>query len=131
MRIKVCTENLEKIQAALDAIKGNASEHCHTAQDVLKAAREFEQKAQALGLPKGYRKGLKAIQGAFSSMPLSYKYRRKVTTINLERGSKDWFLVGVHCLMVFPNQSGACDLVLTQEQDQIVVDNFRSLYKCE
>lgn len=131
MKIKICVENLFKIQAALDAVKGNAQEHCHIASDVILTAQAFEQKAQVLGLPKAYRKGLKANHGAFIAMPLSYKYQRKVTIINLERGSKDWFLIGVFSDSVFPNESGACDLILTQEQDQIVVDNFRSLYKCE
>ena len=121
------------VAKALEAVNGRAVAHVASAQDVFDQARDAEAHLEALGIPKKERKG--ARRDYVSGEPVTAAYARKAlrssraaTRVLLERGSRDWFVVGMyrHYVGAVGGSSVTC---LTSAQERNATDRFRSQFE--
>ena len=87
-----------RINAALEAVNGRATQHTFRGNsDLAEVARMAETALDKIGLPKGERKAAVATMVSGDKLPSAYKWSRNVvrTSVTIERGPRDWFLVAV------------------------------------
>ena len=117
MKIKITTENAAKINEALDAVNGKATAFTiHFYDDVMKYAEAVEKMLEKSQLPKAERSGAAAQIRPAGPSTNAYKYAAKSTTIRIERGSKDWFLVNVSETSVHPKQNESIRITISPAQ---------------
>ena len=127
VKIKITEANLEKIQAALDAVNGKATEHTYSrAETVISIANRAEVVVLSM-LAKKDAKGARFISNSGSTMPNSYRYSRKGTQLVMERTSKGWTLTEVAEITLW-KEGGKDYLRLTLAQDKLAVSRFRKNY---
>jgi len=132
MKLKISDNPTDQaqIEDVLRGVNGAATSHTYSsASEILAIAQEAEEKLNRLGLPKKYRAGAVAEKTSGYKMPKAYRYRRIATYVKLVRGSRDWYLTCVLKVEIYPDAPDRLlSMTLTQEQDKIVVDNFRKNY---
>lgn len=68
-------------------------------------------------LPKAHRAGAKCVVlSGGGKLPNSYRYKRTVTRMVLERGRDAWFVVELAETELWPNQAGGARITLTAAQ---------------
>ena len=130
MKIKLTKENADKINAELEKVNGKSTTHTYSySHEIFKVVGEMENLLLELYIPMKQRKGAicKSVSG--KKVANSYKYSRKATSITLERGAKEWFLT--HIKSVDIGKKGHTTLILTQEQDEIAVQQLRLCYSIQ
>ena len=121
MKIRICAEYATRINEALDAVNGKATAFTVTNfKEVASYAERAEKQLEKSKLAKSERVGAFAICTPDGPSAKSYKYSAKSTTIRIERGSKDWYLVGVSDTQVSPRQNEKMIIKITQTQAEII-----------
>ncbi len=129
MKISISDENIPKLQAALDAVQGRATQHVYTGRDVVILALRAEHQLLAL-LPKTAAPGAAASARSGTALPNAYKYSRIVTRLKLSRGSKHWCLVSAKVESAY-RDAGRLGLTLTQKQADLAVARFCQNFSVE
>jgi hypothetical protein len=126
MKIKVHTNNLDKLQAALDDINGLATEHTYTNAQVLielriNASRRrrdvYLSERQAVGMRVRFTSGVEVPK-------TRYTYTRIGTTVELTLCATGWFLTAVRRATLY-NDGGSTLTILTPDLKQRALDNFQ------
>lgn len=121
--IKIEKENLNAIQAALDAVNGKATSHTlHNASSILTMVEKQEECAANL-IGKSNLSGAKYIYQSGFEVAKSFKYKRRGTQLTLERKSQSWFLTSVELIDLY-QQGGKSQLMLTETQAQLAIKRF-------
>lgn len=122
MKIKLCKQNYDKINALLLAVNGKAEEHTIIDTDEITCAVAVaSRKLNQTGVTGRNQQGAKImIISSFNKMPNSYRYKRKVTMVTLYRGKDHWFVTSIRSLELFPNQHGGVTLTLADWQEKHV-----------
>lgn len=124
MKIKICKENQSIIEAELLKVNGKSSAHCYT---VFREIEEISEKAERLLsklFPKTFFKGAQFWETSGVACANSYKGIRNVTSIRIERGSKEWFLISISKATLWPNQSGGERLLISESQKTEAINRF-------
>ena len=129
MKIKIEKKNQAAIEAALLSVNGRAHDHAYTTFGAVeKIAQESEKQVIWLVGSKKAAVGALVESTSGKDMPKAYRYSRVGTTVNIERCSTGWFLVGVAPATLY-QQGGKARLTLTDKQDGIAVACLRSQYR--
>jgi len=129
MKIKIKSNNIAALQAALEKANGNAIAHTYRhASQILEVAVGAEAQLESLNLAKGSRSGVIAAANSGGSVANSYKYSRITSTAVLKRGSSAWFLIAVSNAETFRKQAGEVIVILTSAQDAEVTAKFRAQF---
>lgn len=129
--IKVVESNKAKIEAALHAVNGHASQHAYTSYgEIAGLSARADRGLVGLGIAKSHHQGavLKAVSGG--RVPNAYKYTRRATFVALERRSAAWWLIEVAATDIYKD-GGKERLHLTQRQDVIAVEALRAGYSIQ
>lgn len=133
MKIKLCTENEEQIEAAIRKAMGRALSFCHSYADVQELAEKANKRLDEFGLLVKDRCGIRAV-GRLKGPPNSYRYSAAASSIQISRGAKDWFLIDASRDVVYPKQKERLDLFVSEEQRDKAVQNLcktLKIYACE
>jgi len=115
-------------EVALNAVNGKATAHTFTTYNALvDAAQWAEKQLNVLGIPKGQRKGAKLVALSGEAVPNAYKYQRQGTYLIMERRAAGWYLTEVEASTIY-KEGGFRRVALTQAQDTVAVQKFRSAY---
>jgi hypothetical protein len=126
--INIQEKNLGKITAALSGVNGKADSHTFTGGwEVLIAARCASAYLSELGLSKAHMIGAKVSFVSGGEVPSAYKWKRKVTVVEIERRQSGWFLNSIELHSLWGNAPKPVYL-LTSQQDDIAVAKLRSAY---
>ena len=128
MKIKISPDNAEKIEKILIETCGNGQYVYDDFDDLVAICNRFEKKMDILGLAPSMRGGAIVEDISGCSVANAYKYSRKATKVNLLRGERDWFLIGVWVQMIGTN-GGNSRLYLTEKQDERILSKVRSQYR--
>ena len=126
--ININDKNTEKITAALLAVNGRANSHTITsARQIRDIAETANDCLCDLGLSKARMVGAKVVFTSGGDVPNAYKWKRKVTLVQLERRKSGWFLNAIEAIEIWGNAPKTA-YRLTFEQDRIAVAKTRSTY---
>ena len=127
MKINTTQHSAQKIEAALLKVNGNAKfgTFAHTVtefSDVTKIIDEIEYLLTETRLPKKYWKGaiVKYTGGGLKSF---YKYAATSTAIQLERGSKNWFITAIDRATIYPGTKETFKFNLSDAQQNEIIKN--------
>ena len=93
MKIRICDENENKINALIKKIEGRATARTLDYEDILDLSEMAEKDLERYDCAKKDRSGTVAIR--HDSVLSSYKWTAESTKAEITRGSKDWFLTHV------------------------------------
>jgi hypothetical protein len=118
----------DPVEAALLAVNGKATAHTFTTYNALVDASQWaEKQLNTLGIPKGQRTGARLMALSGEAVPNAYKYSRQGTYILMERRAAGWYLTEVEASTIY-KEGGFRRVALTQAQDTVAVQKFRSAY---
>ena len=127
--INIQEKNAGKITAALLEVNGRADSHTFTGGwEVIVTARCASAYLGDLGLSNARMIGAKVSFVSGGEVPAAYKWKRKVTSVQLERRQSGWFLNSIESIEIWGNAPKPVYL-LTSQQDDIVVAKLRSAYR--
>lgn len=122
MKIRICKENRDKIQKALDAVQGRCKERTITVDDIIYSVKDIEDE---LKIPKKAMIGVKVVSDqCCQNFPNAYKYTPHSTQYGMERTSSGWFLTWVdrNPAKRFGN---TYNLTLTEAAKEALIDRFK------
>lgn len=129
MKIKIHEAYTTKIERALEQANGAHTAHTYTEfEEIEQLADEASSRLGEVGLPLKDWKGALFVARSGRRLPNKYIWPRAVTWVTLERGAKDWFLVGVEIQVTAWGEEGPRTLHLTKAQDEATVAKLRSRY---
>lgn len=121
MKIRICEENKDKIQAALDEAQGKSRERTITVTDILCSMKDVEDE---LRIPKKYMVGVKVVSDQnCQNFPNAYKYTPYSTQFGMERTASGWFLTWVDRRPT-KRAGNQYNLTLTEDAKKALVDRF-------
>lgn len=121
MKIRICEENKDKIQAALDEAQGKSRERTITVTDILCSIKDVEDELQ---IPKKHIIGVKVISDHnCQNFPNAYKYTPYSTQFGMERTASGWFLTWVERKPT-KRAGNYYNLELTEAAKSALVDRF-------
>ena len=121
MKIRICEENKDKIQVALDEVQGKSRERTITVDDIICSVKDIEDE---LRIPKKHMIGVKVVSDqCCQNFPNAYKYTPYSTQFGMERTASGWFLTWVERK---PTKRGGnqYNLTLTEDAKKALVDRF-------
>lgn len=127
MKLKVSAPNASHIEAALATVNGKAARHCYTTFSEIEQVVVRAQNMLSKLLPHSAWVGAIYTSTSGGSVSKAYGYVRAGTTVTVYRGSSDWFIIGIGSTQLSAT-GGRSSLLLTQKQDALAVDRFRSAY---
>jgi hypothetical protein len=128
MKIKISIENKDKIEQALKAINGNATEHTLTTfEEIVNVVSVTHHKIKALYIPYSKTSGISFVYGSGIPVANTYKYPRKTTVVTIQRGKAEWFLTNISETQLYPNQSGKRILKITPKHEKEAFKMFKLL----
>ena len=93
MKIRICKENRDKMQKALDAVQLRSKERTITVDDIIYSVKDVEDE---LKIAKKAMIGVKVESDqCCQDFPNAYKYTPYSTQYGMERTSSGWFLTWV------------------------------------
>lgn len=122
--IKVTSSNIYKIEAALAEINGGATAHTYTKYRHIEVIVDDLEKRLVDLVGKKHAPGARITTTSGCAMPNAYKYERRVTVVWLERRPAGWYILDIAPDKAW-KEGGRDNLILTKEQDEIAVNNFR------
>ena len=129
MKIKIKSNNIAALQAALEKANGNAIAHTYRhASQILEVAVGAETQLAALQLNKRESAGAVACACSGSRLPNAYKYARTITRVTLVRGSSDWFLTDIKSFSTFSRSEGETRVTLTAAQGAKAILKFSAQF---
>ena len=115
MKVKVTDE--QKVKTLLNEVQKKSQVRTLTFEDINWLAKTAEEKLSVISAK--YRKGAVYHAGNCGKFPNAYKYVPYGTLVNLERGSRDWFIISC--------SRGDCRgdnwMHITDEQKKQIADN--------
>ena len=130
MKIKIVEANRVAINALLDKINGKSYSHTAFHKHIFDLAESSELQLDKFDIAKKDRSGAIASGMSGGNVPSAYKYSRIVNTYTIERGSADWFLIGINKIDNWGNASKD-NLSLTPAQRDIAVHKFTSQFSVQ
>jgi len=130
MRIKICSDNSSKINAAIIAINGKPLAHTADYSEIDELAISMQNQLNDLLIAKKDQTGATASGMSGGNVPSAYKYSRIVNTFQIERGSSDWFLIDVKRVEIYGNASKS-RLSLTPAQRDIAIAKFSATFSVQ
>ena len=127
MKIKITEANRVAINALLDKINGKSYSHTAFHKHIFDLAESSELQLNKFDIAKKDRSGAIASGMSGGNVPSAYKYSRIVNTYTIERGSADWFLIGINKIDNWGNASKD-QLSLTPAQRDIAVSKFTAQF---
>ena len=129
MKIRVADETTDKIDLTLSLHQGWRQHNRLSSLDLVDCVEMAEIRLGEIGLPKGSRPGAEVILGGGSG-PQDIRDTPTVTTIaRMVRTKTGWFLVEVWSDDLYPQKTRPDHILLTSNQDNIAVANFRRQYR--
>ena len=126
--IKVTGSNAAAIEAALKSVNGKAWDHAYTVfREISHMTTVAEAACRDILNVKDIH-GAKWTETSGDRCPNSYKYKRRATTVTIERRKSGWFLVSVDATEVWKEGGGPGRLILTPEQDAAAKAKFATRY---
>jgi hypothetical protein len=126
--IKIDADHGLQLFIALEDVNGGAREHTYTSAKELEwLAERAERQLEALGVAKKRRAGASVIAVSGGRVPNSYKYRRNLTRVRMERKTAGWYLTSAERLL---GHRGGYALSLTPAQDAEAIATVRMGYDC-
>ena len=121
MKIRICKENENKLQEALNAVQWRSRERTITTTDIICSVKDVE---ETLGIPKKYMTGIKVVSDqCCQNFPNRYKYTPYSTQYGMERTSSGWFLTWVERRPT-KRAGNQYNLELTEAAKSALVDRF-------
>ncbi len=121
MRIRICIENRDKLQAALNEVQGKSRERTITVDDIIYSTRDVEEE---LKIPKKYMVGINVESDqCCQNFPNAYKYTPYSTQYGMERTSSGWFLTWVDRKPT-KRSGNQYNLTLTEDAKKALVERF-------
>jgi hypothetical protein len=130
MRIKICSDNSSKINAAIIAINGKPLAHTADYSDINELAMAMQNQLTDLSIAKKDQIGATASGMSGGNVPAAYKYSRILNTFEIERGASNWFLVNVKRIENYGNASKS-RLSLTPAQRDIAIAKFTATFSVQ
>jgi hypothetical protein len=128
MKIKVSDDNAAKIQAALDAVNGRASEHTYrTYGDIARLVTEAETRRADLRLSKREAKGIQVVSVSGDAVPTAYKWSRNATRVELTYCATGWCLTDLASTTIYADGGGSCTS-LTPDLANLAVAKFQAAH---
>ncbi len=125
MKIKICGDNLERIEKALKEANGKARERTLETFDVFNGMVDgntvLRKTFDTFEIKKGNDKRI--CGGQVNAK--SYKYRYSTTTATIQRGAKDWFLVDCRRNEFFPESGPKTGVTLTNQVKEKLIEKFK------
>ena len=130
MKIKIAQQNATKIYEALASVNGKAVSFTISSYSAVAAyAAAAEKMLEQSQLPKDERHGVVAQIRPFGPSSRAYKYAAKSTTIRIERGLKDWFLVAVSETTVYPKEAESIAVTISPAQRDTIARKALAGYR--
>lgn len=126
--IAIKPANAQRIDAALAYINGRAQSHTASADDILRAVKQAEEKLAALGVPVRDRAGAICHYTSGNRVAAAYKYERRLNKVLLIRNGSGWTMTEIKLWDAWPNTRTGISLALTAAQDAIAVAKLRETY---
>lgn len=126
--IKITLANRAAIIAALDAVNGKATTHTCRVDSIIGLAERSEKWVINLLGSKKTAVGAKVYYRSGSALPNAYKYSRRVTSVYIERKSRNWWLYSLVADDAW-RDAGGSQLILNKTQDVIAKAKFSSQYR--
>lgn len=104
MKSKIDAGNMEKLNTVLADVQGRSAVNVLDAEDLLKLAREPEERLECLCIPKVERAGASYSYAPEGPWANSYQYGQGATGVRLVRQSSAWYLVQADRIKVYPRQ---------------------------
>ncbi len=125
MKIKVNKKNENKINKLIAEIEGRARSRRKEYCNLEKMIRDCEAQFERYQLPKNLWQGNKVweYEGKGISTRSYGNYPYESTRVTIERGSKDWFLINVERVTLYPNNPSRTATDLTQPAKEYLMEN--------
>ena len=121
MKIRICKENRDKMQKALDAIQWRCKERTITVDDIIYSVKDVEDN---LKIAKKAMIGIKVVSDqCCQNFPNAYKHTPYSTQYGMERTSSGWFLIWVERRPTI-RAGNQYNLELTEAAKSALVDRF-------
>ena len=121
MKIRICKENRDKIQKALDAVQGRCKERTITVDDIIYSVKDVEDN---LKIAKKAMIGVKVESDqCCQNFPNSYKYTPYSTQYGMDRTSSGWLLTWVDRKPT-KRSGNQYNLTLTEDAKKALVERF-------
>ena len=121
MKTRICKENRDKIQKALDAVQGRCKERTITVDDIIYSVKDVEDN---LKIAKKAMIGVKVESDqCCQNFPNAYKHTPYSTQYGMERTTGGWFLTWVERRPT-KRAGNQYNLELTEAAKMALVDRF-------
>ena len=128
MKIKITDANAAKIQTALDAVNGRATDHTYRVYgDIAALVAEAETRRADLRLSKRDAKGMHIVRVSGDPVPSAYKWQRKATLVVLTYCATGWCLTDIGSTTIY-HDGGSIRTRLTPAVEAVALEQFRSTY---
>jgi len=114
-KIKITHENKQNIFDAFEQENGLSKANTLSGIEVFDIVKKAEERLEDARLPKKSRNKAKA-HYCTNGPARAYKYAFTTTEFVLERGSKDWFLVSVERISLYPRSKGGLKMTILESQ---------------
>ena len=122
MKIRICKENRDKIQKAIDAVQWRCKERTITVDDIIYSVKDVEDN---LKIAKKAMIGVKVESDqCCQNFPNAYKYTPYSTQYGMERTSSGWFLTWVDRKPT-KRSGNQYNLALTEAAKEALVERFK------
>lgn len=129
MKIKVCSENADKIEAALSEVNGTATKHTYSRYlDIISVIDRAELKLKNLLKHKKEMIGAKFVSVSGDEVPKKYTNNRIATKVTLELLNSGWHLVEIDKEIIYAD-GGKETVILNEEQVILAMNYFKFLYR--
>jgi hypothetical protein len=126
MKIKVIERNSAKIQAALDAVNGRASEHTYRVyRDIAALVADAEARRRNLRLYKNEAKGMQLHCISGLRVPRAYKWSRNATRVELTYCATGWCITALDRTTI-SGEGGSLRILLTPALDRVAFTRFQA-----
>ena len=128
MKIKVSDDNAGRIQRALDAVNGRASEHTYRLyHDIARLVIEAELRRADLRLSKREAKGIQVVSVSGEAVPTAYKWSRNATRVQLTYCATGWCLTDIGSTTIY-HDGGGSRTSLTPDLAALAVAKFQAAH---
>jgi len=128
MKIKITDSNAGKIQRALDAVNGRASQHTYCLyHDIARLVTEAETRRADLRLSKREAKGIQVVSVSGDAVPTAYKWHRNATRVELTYCATGWCLTDLASTTIY-REGGGIHTSLTPDLAALAVAKFEAAH---
>jgi len=130
VKIKIHPDNAAKIEAALAAVNGRSYVHAYTSFKEIETLASTAESQLSGRLLKSDRAGVTYRSTSGGRVPASYRYARHATAVEILRGTRAWFLVGVGARTIF-REAGNSQIGVTQKHENAHLALMRHFWQVQ